>query len=180
MIMFQQDLLTVRRLELEDVHLLERWLSDPAVLEFYEGRDRPHDRALVMGNFYSKEDDEETRCIIEYDDEAIGYIQFYPLDDEGREVYDYSDVPGDIYGMDQFIGEPKFWNRGIGTKLIEATVNFLFNEKHAVKVVMDPQTWNVRALRVYDKCGFKRVKLLEKNEWHEGELRDCWLIERNR
>lgn len=180
MILYQQEQLTVRRLELEDAHLLERWLSDPAVLEFYEGRDRPHDRELVLEHFYSDEDDEEVRCIVEYDGEEIGYIQFYPLDEEGREDYGYADVHGDIYGMDQFIGLPMFWNRGIGTQLIKSTVDYLFNEKNAVKVVMDPQAWNARALHVYDKCGFQRVKLLERNELHEGELRDCWLIERNR
>ncbi len=42
---------------------------------------------------------------------------------------------------------------------------------------MDPQAWNTRALRVYEKNGFKKKKYLEKHEMHEGELRDCWLIE---
>ncbi|PWV94531.1 aminoglycoside 6'-N-acetyltransferase [Paenibacillus cellulosilyticus] len=179
MVLYQQDQLTVRRLELDDAQLLVRWLSDPVVLEFYEGRDRPHDHALVMEHFYRGDDDEEVRCIVEFEEEAIGYIQFYPLDDEDREEYGYQDVVGDIYGMDQFIGEPRFWNRGVGTKLVQATVQYLFREKEAAKVIMDPQTWNTRALRVYDKCRFNRVKLLESHEWHEGEMRDCWLIERN-
>lgn len=45
------------------------------------------------------------------------------------------------------------------------------------KIVMDPQAWNERALRVYEKGGFVKKKYLEKHEMHEGELRDCWLIE---
>jgi aminoglycoside 6'-N-acetyltransferase len=133
-----------------------------------------------MDHFYSGNDDEEVRCIVEYEGEAIGYIQFYPLDNEGIEEYGCEAVIGDIYGMDQFIGEPRFWNRGIGSQLIQATVDYLFNEKDAVKIVMDPQAWNTRALHVYEKCGFKRVRLLERHEWHEGEMRDCWFIERNR
>lgn len=180
MYLFQHDRLKVRRLALDDAHMLERWLSDPVVLEYYEGRDRPHDRALVMEHFYSGENDEEVRCIVEFEGEAIGYIQFYPLDEEGREEYSCQDVVGNIYGMDQFIGEPRFWNRGVGTQLIQSTVHYLFTENDAVKIVMDPQTWNTRALRVYEKCGFERIKLLERHEWHEGEMRDCWLIERNR
>ena len=180
MYLFQHDQLKVRRLALEDARFLERWLSDPVVLEFYEGRDRPHNRELVMEHFYCGEDDEEVRCIVEFEGEAIGYIQFYPLDVEAREEYGFQDIVGEIYGMDQFIGEPRFWNRGVGTQLIQSTVHYLFAENDAVKVVMDPQTWNTRALRVYEKCGFQRIMLLERHEWHEGEMRDCWLIERNR
>ena len=41
----------------------------------------------------------------------------------------------------------------------------------------DPQAWNERAIRCYEKCGFKKVKLLPKHELHEGEYRDCWQIE---
>ncbi|WP_285889538.1 GNAT family N-acetyltransferase [Paenibacillus glycanilyticus] len=83
---------------------------------------------------------------------------------------------GTLYGMDQFIGEPGYWNKGIGSELMKETVRYLTMERGAVKIAMDPQAWNARALRVYEKNGFKKVKLLEKHEWHEGEYRDCWLM----
>ncbi|MNN49917.1 Bifunctional AAC/APH [compost metagenome] len=79
--------------------------------------------------------------------------------------------------MDQFIGKPSFWNRGIGSQLVRETVQCLLEVKQASKIVMDPQCWNQRALHVYEKNGFRRKKLLPRHEWHEGELRDCWLIE---
>ena len=79
--------------------------------------------------------------------------------------------------MDQFIGESTYWNKGIGTQLVRAMVAYLIEEKGADRIVMDPQTWNERAIRCYEKCGFKKVKLLPENELHEGEYRDCWLIE---
>lgn len=82
--------------------------------------------------------------------------------------------------MDQFIGETEYWNRGLGTHLVKSMVTFLVEQKHAELVVMDPQTWNERAIRCYEKCGFKKVTLLPKNELHEGEYRDCWLIEYQR
>lgn len=104
-------------------------------------------------------------------------MQFYEIDDEELKVYELQDFTGAIYGMDQFIGEPDYWNRGIGTRVIQETVNYLAEHRKASKIVMDPQTWNTRALRVYEKIGFKKMKLLEKHEWHEGEYRDCWLIE---
>ncbi len=176
MILVDKDEIRLRTLESEDSYLLVKWLSNPAVLEFYEGRDRPHDLELVNKHFY--EDRESiTQCIIEYKDQAIGYLQFYEIDDEELEAYELKEFTGVVYGMDQFIGEPDYWNRGIGTKVIQETVKYLAEHRKASKIVMDPQTWNTRALRVYEKLGFTKKKLLEKQEWHEGEYRDCWLIE---
>ncbi|MET3549542.1 aminoglycoside 6'-N-acetyltransferase [Paenibacillus favisporus] len=177
MILWSKQGVSVRKLEAGDADHLVRWLSDPRVLEYYEGRDRPHDMAMVQEHFYR--DDQIEACIIQLDDRDIGYIQYYHVDPEEREVYGYGEGDGRIFGMDQFIGEPDCWNRGIGTRLIQGMVSYLTNTLQADKIVMDPQTWNARALRVYEKCGFRKIKLLEKREWHEGEYRDCWLIEYN-
>ncbi|WP_353050139.1 GNAT family N-acetyltransferase [Bacillus sp. ISL-41] len=116
------------------------------------------------------------KCIIKYKGNSIGYIQFYELDQATKKVYGYE--TGRIFGTDQFIGEVDYWNRGIGTLLINSITDFLFTQMNADKVVMDPQVWNLRAIKCYEKCGFSKVKLLPKHELHEGEFRDCWLIEK--
>ncbi|MWV43639.1 GNAT family N-acetyltransferase [Paenibacillus sp. HJL G12] len=168
--------LAVRPLLAEDAPLLSKWLSDPKVLEFYEGRDRPLDLKLVTEQFY-REDSDSVRNIILYRDKPIGYIQYYEIDDEEREHYGYADTDDRIFGMDQFIGEPGCWNQGIGTQLIRAMTAYLFSSMQADRIVMDPQAWNKRAIHVYEKCGFVKKKLLQQHEWHEGAYRDCWLIE---
>ncbi|MET1013829.1 MAG: GNAT family N-acetyltransferase [Paenisporosarcina sp.] len=173
---FQQNELVVRELKKEDSVLLAKWLSDPVVLEFYEGRDNPFDLNKVKHKFFDQNYD-ETRCIIEYDGKEIGYLQFYELDDEAISGYGLHASNERVYGMDQFIGEIDFWNRGVGTKLVSATIQYLVDQKQVDKIVMDPQVVNERAIACYEKCGFKKVKILPKSELHEGELRDCWLIE---
>lgn len=172
----QNEKLIVRNLEAEDKYLLVKWLSNPEVLQYYEGRDNPFDLEKVEKDFYSITD-REVRCIIQYENVDIGYIQFYQLDEDSRILYGYGESIEVIYGMDQFIGEVNYWNKGIGTQLINLMVNFLVEQKKADKIAMDPQTWNVRAISCYEKCGFRKVKLLAKNELHEGEYRDCWVIE---
>lgn len=81
MIIFEKQEIRLRTLELNDAALLVKWLSDPVVLEFYEGRDRPHDLELVREHFYD-EQAEVTRCIVQYKERDIGYLQFYLIDDE--------------------------------------------------------------------------------------------------
>lgn len=175
MILLQQDELAVRDLTDEDALLLVKWLSNPTILEYYEGRDRPHDLQHIHKHYYENRNN-ITQCIIEYNGKEIGYIQFYPISEEEREKYGYENTKEMIFGMDQFIGEADYWNKGIGTKLVKSTTEYLIS-KGIKKIVMDPQAWNRRALRTYEKCGFIRKKFLPKHEWHEGEMRDCWLIE---
>jgi len=174
--LFQNKSISLKLLEDDDAFLLAKWLSDPAVLTYYEGRDRPHDLAMVSEHFYS-EDRAVTACLIQYNGLSIGYLQFYELDEDDRAAYGYSEPSEVIYGMDQFIGETEYWNRGIGTALIQSVVTYLTDQHNADKIVMDPQAWNARALHVYKKCGFVKKQLLKKHELHEGEYRDCWLIE---
>lgn len=174
--LFQYKEIGLKMLADEDALLLVKWLSDPAVLAYYEGRDRPHDLALVRENFYSK-DRHVTPCLIQYNGLSIGYLQFYELDKEDQAAYGYSNPSEIIFGMDQFIGETEYWGRGIGTKLIQSMIKYLTEQRIASKIVMDPQTWNERALHVYEKCGFVKKQLLKEHELHEGKYRDCWLIE---
>ncbi|MBP2241062.1 aminoglycoside 6'-N-acetyltransferase [Cytobacillus eiseniae] len=170
----QNGKLNVRKLEEKDKYLLAKWLSDPLVLEFYEGRDHPFDLDQVNKVFYAPEDD-EVKCIVEYDGNEIGYIQFYLLNNEAKKEYGYLNEI--IYGTDQFIGEVAYWNKGIGTLLVSTIVTFLIEQKKADRVVMDPQSRNTRAIKCYEKCGFKKVKILPNHELHEGKYQDCWLIE---
>lgn len=166
----------LRKLIEEDKYRLLKWLTDPRVLRFYEGRDNPFTLFKVEASFFDG-NLEETRCIVIHEDTPIGYIQHYPIGENERKIYGYSDSEDVIFGMDQFIGEPEYWDKGIGTELVNLTIERIIMEKQAGRIVLDPQTWNERAIHCYEKCGFQKVKLLPEREWHEGKYRDCWLME---
>ncbi|MCL6601175.1 MAG: GNAT family N-acetyltransferase [Alicyclobacillus macrosporangiidus] len=173
--LFENGPLGARRIQPHDYPLLSKWLSDPRVLRFYEGRDNPHDLEKVKQVFGSKDDRGVTGCILHCDGKEIGYVQFYLLSDAKK-----SDLGLDptkvVYGMDQFIGEPDYWNRGVGTTLVKSMADYLRNKLGADHVIMDPQAWNTRAMRSYEKAGFRKFRWLPKHELHEGEWRDCWLM----
>ncbi|WP_408010620.1 GNAT family N-acetyltransferase [Pseudalkalibacillus sp. A8] len=168
----------IRPLEKEDAVLLVKWLNDPEVLQWYEGRDRPHDLHKVYEHFYEN-DNRVSRNLVMWNQTPIGYVQYYPLSEKEKRIYSYK-LHESIYGMDQFIGELDYQNRGVGTDLVNAVVDYLFHELEAEKVVMDPQVRNHRTLRCYEKCGFHPVRCLDSHELHEGKKEDCLLIERVR
>jgi aminoglycoside 6'-N-acetyltransferase len=166
---------------LADYQIMSTWLTDPRVLEFYEGRDRPFSLDDIRSQYGPRVRGTEdvTPCLIIFLSIPIGYIQFYPIAEESRTSYalplDYA--LDSVYGIDQFIGEVSFWNRGLGTRSICLLLRYLFQTKSAHKVILDPHVTNLRAIRCYEKCGFRKVKLLLAHELHEGMLRDSWLME---
>ncbi|MCX7595808.1 MAG: acetyltransferase [Fischerella sp.] len=178
----EKDKISIRLMQ-DDIHdykLMAKWLTDDKVLEFYEGRDNPFtlDRIIETYQPIIKGNDPVVSCIFNYQNTPIGYIQYYylnDLDDRDRQKY-CLDNTDNVYGIDLFIGETNYWNQGIGTQVLSVFVNYLFEELQAVKIVIDPDVRNTRAIRCYEKCGFQKVKLLPKHELHEGKYQDNWLM----
>ena len=77
---------------------------------------------------------------------------------------------------DRFIGEPNYWNKGIGTEVMKKVIGYLVSDKEAQYVMVDPQCRNIRAIHCYEKCGFKKSKIVEEHELHEGKLESCCLM----
>ena len=162
----------------EDYTLMSKWLTDPVVLQYYEGRDNPHNIDKIEETYAPRVLKKECviPCIMQFDGRYIGYIQYYQITEDEKSEYGY-DGWENVYGIDLFIGEPEYWNKGIGSRTLKGLIEMLENEKKADRIIIDPQTWNVRAISCYEKCGFSKVKLMKKHELHEGEYRDCWLME---
>jgi len=180
--LIQQDEIAIRLMqdEIADYYLMAKWLTDEKVLKFYEGRDNPFSLERIIETYQplAVGDDAVKPCIIYYRNIPIGYLQYYLLDDlaeTDKKMYCLEQTDN-VYAIDLFIGETKYWNRGIGTKILSIFVNYLFAVLLADKIVIDPHIDNARAIRCYEKCGFVKIKLLPAHELHEGEYSDCWLM----
>ena len=176
-VIISDDNVGLRLLTEHDKHLLLKWLTDERVLNFWEGKSAVFDLNRVTEEYYSKEDVEIIRTIIEYNGKAIGYVHMYKLNEELLNEYEYPLTDKVVYGIDQFIGEPEYWDKGIGTKFMKLVLQYLTKEKGAEIVILDPHADNPRAIRCYEKVGFKKIKFLPKHELHDGELVDCYLME---
>ena len=167
----------IRDFSESDLPIMLKWLTDDRVLEYYEGRDVRFTMETLAAHFLEEIPD-GFRVTIEYRDMPIGYGQVYQLSGEQFQEYDYPDSGSIVYAMDQFIGEPEYWNRGIGTAFLKMMASYLQTYKGAEIILLDPHADNHRAVRAYEKAGFRKVKLLPEHELHEGKMEDCWLMER--
>ncbi|QUG43394.1 GNAT family N-acetyltransferase [Psychrobacillus sp. INOP01] len=165
--MIQTNELNIRAMSESDYPYMVKWLNDDLVIENYGPR-------LTLEEVISKygprinNDHYVVPCIVEYKDELVGYIQYYKTPKEQLKIYGYP-LEESIYGIDQFIGEPELWGKGIGTQMINTLLECLSSNLGVSKVVLDVKSTNLQAIKCYEKCGFLIVKGLEDNhllmEW---------------
>ena len=151
-----------RPIETDDLELMLRWLADPEVVQFFGA---PPKSIEAMRTHYMEPDvDPCWRFIIEHGARRIGEIQYahqYP----GTE-YEWS------AGVDLFIGEPDARDRGLGTEAVRTMLRYLFEVKRCHRVTIDPEVANARAIRCYEKAGFRFDGVLRHNAFEHGEYVD--------
>ena len=87
--------------------------------------------------------------------EPIGYAQSYVALGSGDGWWEEETDPG-VRGIDQSLANASQLGKGLGTKLVRALVELLFNDPEVTKIQTDPSPSNLRAIRCYEKAGFER------------------------
>lgn len=175
--------LVLRAAEPGDIPLLARWRSDPRVLEFYAGRDRPLDERGVRERYFGRRRDPATgrfyefrACVAENDEGPVAFLQYYRLPVADARLFGCSS--GDrAFGVDLLIGPPALWGRGLGSRLLSLARDYLIETRRATRVMADPRAENRRSVRAFEKAGFRKRRLLPARAIHEGARQDCWLME---
>lgn len=90
--------------------------------------------------------------IVELDGKPIAYLQAY--DPHLEDDHPYQDQPFGTIGLDLTIGEPALVGVGHGSALLRQFVAQLFAEG-TPRVIIDPDPTNARAIRAYEKAGFR-------------------------
>ncbi len=131
-----------RPLTTKDFPLLLEWLAKPHVKKWWDdGEDTLH----KIAENYGEEENSERFLLIENTEKAekpIGFFQYYLLND------------GSI-GIDQFIGEADYINRGVGTEAVKLFIELILQKHQPKRIILDPLPENKRAIRCYEKAGFR-------------------------
>src|SRR4029453_4502348 len=136
-----------------DLPLGKRWLAEPHVMQWWG--DTYQQFEIVSGDLEVEAMDQ---FIVATDERSFGYLQCYNPEawpDNGLGVH-----PRGTRGIDQFIGQPDMVDRGHGSAFICSFIDRLL-AAGASRVITDPDPANVRAIRAYEKAGFRRDRLVE-------------------
>lgn len=141
---------TFKPLSIVDLDMLCNWLEKPHVLEWWNDRLRRDE----MKSKYGLRIGDKTVCpfIIYYHDTPIGFIQHYWASKVGDGWW--PDEDEHTVGIDQFIGEIDYINKGYGTTMLKNFIEFLFCDPNIHKIITEADPLNIRAKRCYEKAGF--------------------------
>lgn len=152
---------TLRLMTELDIPLLHEWLQRPHVVEWWGAADArltlAQTRAKYLPRVMAKES--VTPYIAMLHGQAIAYAQSYVAIGCGGGWWEEETDPG-VRGIDQFLSEGTHLGRGLGTQVVTALVKLLFQDPTVTKIQTDPNPTNTRAIRCYEKAGFRRVKIV--------------------
>ncbi|ADL06819.1 GNAT family N-acetyltransferase [Thermosediminibacter oceani] len=71
-----------------------------------------------------------------------------------------------------FIGNKDYWGKGYGTDAMRVLLRFIFEQMNINKVKLFVYDFNKRAIRCYEKCGFKVEGVLRQEIYRDGRYHD--------
>jgi aminoglycoside 6'-N-acetyltransferase len=160
----------VRPLAEGDVPRLVELGSHPEVARWWRGLTTEH-----VGEKARGEDEGVVAFALVVDGEVAGMMQYYV---EEEPEYEHA-------GIDLFLGTP-YHGRGLGTDAVRTMVRHLVVDRGHHRLVIDPAAQNERAIRCYEKAGFRRVGIMREywldpdGVWRDGLLMDLLASELDR
>jgi aminoglycoside 6'-N-acetyltransferase len=152
---------TLRPLAAADAPRLGRIAAEPEIARWWLGLTE-QDVLDLAGP-----DEAELVFAVELDGEVIGLAQ---AGEETDPQYRHA-------SLDIFLGT-SWHGLGLGADTIRTLARWLFEERGHHRITIDPALANERAIRSYERVGFKRVGVMRRYErgpdgdWHDGLLLD--------
>lgn len=137
--------------------MLHDWLNRPHIVEWWQNerptldeiREKYLPRVLAV--------ERVTPYIGLLNGVPFAYAQSYVAHGSGDGWWEDVADPG-VRGIDQSIADEALLGVGLGTRLVQVLVRGLFSDPAVTAVQTDPAPDNLRAIRCYEKAGFRRVK----------------------
>ncbi len=145
---------TFRNLVEADLPMFHEWLSRPHVAAWWGESGTLADLAADLAPALAGSPSHRA-FVVRVDGKDVGFIQWYvatAFHNEGwwRDEHD----PG-VRGIDQFLADADLLGHGIGTLMVHAFVGWLYYDPAVTRVQTDPSPLNARAVRCYEKAGFR-------------------------
>ena len=132
-------------------------LAEPEVAERWPGYGRERVRAELI----APDPDEVTVLVIERAAVVIGAIQY---GEERDPQYRHASL--------DILLSRSTWGQGLGPEAMRTLARHLFTERGHHRLTTDPAADNARALRAYEKVGFRREGVLRQDTYRDGRYWD--------
>lgn len=144
----------------DDLAMLEEWIGRPHWQQWWG--EPAEEIAKIVGKVEGR--DTTRPFIFEVDGKSVGYVQYWFADEQKTEEALASHpwlalLPAGSVGIDISIAEAGSLSKGVGSATVRAMANRLWAEGHR-HITIDPHKENHRAIRAYEKAGFRPIEQL--------------------
>ncbi|CAA7601836.1 Gcn5-related N-acetyltransferase (GNAT) domain protein [Acididesulfobacillus acetoxydans] len=172
--MLQGKKTSLRPLEETDLEVLQAWYNDQEVnfwanaawpLSTMFNKDALAERIFQSGEAGAGLKDEYRYAILTDDKKMIGYTGFRQMN-----------IPARSATLFITIGDKAYWSRGYGSDALFTLAQYLFRQWNFYRLQLDTWDGNVRALKAYQKVGFRIEGRLREARYVLGQYRDAVLL----
>lgn len=137
----------IRPIEEDDIDDLYKWYNDPEVNLWSSG-------AWPLNTLLNKD-----QISVMFLDGEPGIYRYSILNDNnvliGTIGFKEVNIPGRSVTLYIVIGNKSYWGKGYGTDALITFIRFLFHQWNFHRISLDTWDGNVRAIKAYEKVGFK-------------------------
>lgn len=144
-----------RPLQTADLPLLHGWLARPHWTQWWGPAPTLAEVQAEYGAWIADPAQVQPHIAL-LDGRPFAYIQSYVAMGSGGGWWEAETDPG-VRGIDQSIADAALLGRGLGTAMVKAFVAKLFTDLQVTRIQTDPDPRNARAIRCYEKAGFRAV-----------------------
>lgn len=159
---------SLRPMRRDDLKLLHRWLNDPTIMQYWDGRDHPATFDRVEARF--------RKSVEGLDRDAVRFMIDIPASEEREEARTIGMVQhGRIVPrarntqVDLLIGESDCRDSGYGTDAMRTFLGHLFGAMKVHRAWLTLRATNASAVRGVEKVGFAREGVLREHDFLEGK-----------
>ena len=151
----------------EDYEINTKWLNDANITQYLSIHNKTVSLQGEKDYLESVSKLDGHFCIVNlHTDELIGNIAF-----------DEIDYRNGTATLGIFIGDEKNLSKGYGSEAIKLLLNFGFNELRLHSVILTTLSTNPRAIKAYEKCGFKEFGRKHDALYRNGKYIDLIYME---
>jgi len=152
----------------EGIDAIRDWLHAPHVVRWWGDAEGVIEEVL-------RPDPCGGDALIRIGDAGVGYIRWSTPGRDELHAAGLGEIPEGTVDVDIAIGEPGNRGRGIAPRALEILTCRLLGEGNAPGLMICPSTRNTRAIRAFEKAGFRRVRTFE-----DAEYGTSWLMTMDR
>lgn len=165
---FRGTLVRLAAIESADAAVIASWSRDARYLRLLDTNlARPQNEAALaadIGRWASASDTIVLGVRLLTNDRLIGWVGFYEIEWTNQVAW-----------LGIGIGAPDDWSAGYGSEALALALQYAFYEMNLHRVQLDVIASNVRAIRLYERAGFRREGVFREFGKRDGRRYDMFL-----